>query len=299
MLGDGRMKCASCGKKTSVTAGTVFQDAHSPLTVWFELVWRFASSTQGISAVEAQRDLGIGSYRTAWGMCHRLRRVLVWPGRDRLTGRVEADEMYVGGVERGLRGGRQRGKKAVVGIAVETRGWGRLGRARLVVLPDVSEASLGAFRADCVEPGSVVVTDAWSGYSRKALAGYTHEKVSHRQALRYGADPDELLPGPDRVASLVKRWLLATHQGAASGEHLQEYLDEWVFRFNRRSSRSRGLLFYRILHLAVDHAPVVYAELIAESIDQPRRPPPSHGTGGHPVTLAPVPTDRPWRAQVR
>jgi transposase-like protein len=279
----------------SVTAGTLFTGARSPLTVWFELVWRFASSKQGISALEAMRDLGIGSYRTAWGMCQRLRRVVVAPGRDRLSGRVEVDETYVGGVEKGLPGGRARGKKALVGIAVETKGGGRLGRARLGVLADASEASLGGFLADAVEPGSTVVTDAWQGYSKRATKGYLHERASHRQALQAGADRDELLPGAHRVASLVKRWLLATHQGAASAAHLQEYLDEWVFRFNRRSSRSRGLLFYRVMQLAVGHRGLTYAELVADPLGRPGQAPPSHGTGGSPPTLAHAYSDRPWR----
>jgi transposase-like protein len=207
------------------------------------------------------------------------------------------DETYAGGVEKGLPGGRSHGKKALVGVAVEIHAGGRQGRARLGVLDDLSQTSLGGFIAETVEPGSVVATDAWQGYSKKATKGYIHERASHRQAVRAGVDRDELLPGVHRVASLVKRWLLATHQGAASGEHLQTYLDEWVFRFNRRSSRSRGLLFHRIMELAVDHPQVTYTALIANPVDAPGETPPNHGTGGSPPTLAHTYSDRPWRSK--
>jgi hypothetical protein len=265
------------------------------LTVWFELIWRFTASKQGLSAAEAQRDLGIGSYGTAWAMCHRLRRVLVRPGRERLAGRVEVDEAYVGGMEPGLAGGRAPGKKILVGVAVEApvgRPWGR---ARMMVLPDGSSTSLRRLLVSCVEPGATVVTDAWAGYTSQATKGYVHEVVNQAAEVRAGVDPGTLLPGVHRAISLVKRWLVGTHQGAVSPDHLQAYLDEWVFRFNRRASRSRELLFYRVMGLAVGHSPIRRAELTARPSTLATPPPRPKRAGARPASLDQPHAGRPWR----
>jgi len=198
-------------------------------------------------------------------MLQRLRTVLVRPGREQLAGRVEVDETFYGGTEIGLRGGRARGKKVLVGIAVEADEAGTLGRCRVRLLPDASQASLNAFVTEHARVGACVVSDAWSGYAQLRSCGFEHEVRNQSSARREGVNVDALLPGVHRVASLVKRWLLCTHQGAVGHEHLQATLDEYVFRFNRRSSRSRGMVFYRVLQLAVGHAPVRYRSLIANS----------------------------------
>jgi len=166
----------------------------------------------------------------------------VRPGRDRLSGRVEVDETYIGGEEPGLRGGRARGKKVLTGIAVEVRQPKGIGRCRMALLADASSASLHPFVTGHVEPGATVITDAWMGYYGLAGLGYTHQRRSQRAARARGDDPGELLPAVHRVASLARRWLLSTHQGSVEEAHLQSYLDEFVFRFNRRRSRSRGLV---------------------------------------------------------
>ena len=163
-VADGRYKCAACGKRTSVTAGTLFDRRRTPLTVWFTACWMFATQKDGVSALSLQRALEIGSYPTAWAMLHRLRSVLVRPGRDRLTGTVEVDETYIGGEEPGLRGGRAKGKKSLVGVAVEVRQPRGYGRCRMEILPDASAGSLHPFVTDHVEPGATVITDGWLGY---------------------------------------------------------------------------------------------------------------------------------------
>jgi len=293
-LGDGRLMCAACSHRTSVTAGTIFDRTRTPLTVWFTACWSFATAKDGISALSLQRTLEIGSYQTAWAMLHRLRSTLVRPGRDRLSGTVEVDETYIGGEEPGLSGGRAKGKKALVGVAVELRAPKGLGRCRMGILTDGSSASLHPFVADHVEPGTTVVTDAWQGYHGISKFGYVHDRRSQRAARARGEDTGELLPGVHRVASLAKRWLLSTHQGAVDREHLESYLDEFVFRFNRRNSRSRGLVFRRVLELAVDHDPVRYRHLIARP--RPRiEPPKPPGATGHPPSLDRPPSNRPWR----
>jgi len=293
-LGDGRFECAECQARTSTTAGTIFDRTRTPLTVWFTACWLFASDKGGISALSLQRGLEIGSYQTAWAMLHRLRSVLVRPGRERLTGTVEVDETFIGGAEPGLRGGRARGKKVLTGVAVEIREPKGLGRCRMAPLADASAESLHAFVTDHVEPGSTVITDAWQGYRGLDKLGYVHDRRSQRAAKARGDDPGELLPAVHRVASLIKRWLLGTHQGAVDPAHLPNYMNEFVFRFNRRRSRSRGLVFYRLLELAVDHEPVRYRELIATT--RPPTTPLARPLGrGNPPSLDRPPANRPWR----
>lgn len=239
-LGDGRVRCSGCGGRRSVTAGTIFDRTRPPLTVWFKACWRFATGTDGISARSLKRTLEIGSYQTAWAMRHRLRSVLVRPGRDRLAGLVEVDETYIGGEEPGLAGGRARGKQVLTGIAVEVRAPNGFGRCRIRPLADASAASLHPFVTDHVEPGATVITDGWQGYHGLEKLGYVHDRHSQRAARARGEDPGALLPAVHRVASLPKRWLLGTHQGSVEPAHLASYLTEFVFRFNRRRARSRG-----------------------------------------------------------
>jgi len=299
-LGDGRFRCGSCRSATSVTAGTIFDKTRTPLTVWFTACWLFATQKNGVSAQSLQRTLEIGSYQTAWAMLHRLRSVLVRPGREQLAGRVEVDETFIGGEEPGLRGGRQRGKKSLVVVGVEVHEPKGLGRCRMLVVPDASAASLHPFVTDHVATGATVVTDGWQAYMGVKRLGYVHERHSQRALRLRGEDPNAMMPGVHRVASLAKRWLLGTHQGSVDPAHLQAYLDEFVFRFNRRTSRSRGLVFHRVLDVAVGHEPVRYRDLVADP--QPKKTPPAGRAGwGQPPSLDRPPANRPWRTahQVR
>jgi transposase-like protein len=228
-------------------------------------------------------------------MLGRLRSVLVRPGRDRLAGTVEVDETYIGGEEPGLRGGRAPGKKVLTGIAVEVTEPKGIGRCRMAILADGSSASLHPFVTSHVEPGATVITDAWLGYRGLAGLGYAHQRRSQRAARARGDDPGELLPAVHRVASLAKRWLLGIHQGSVDEAHLPGYLNEFTFRFNRRRSASRGLVFYRVLELAAGHDPVRYHDLIASQrpVAAPTPPP---RTRGHPPSLDRPRANRPWRA---
>lgn len=293
-VADGRWKCARCSHRTSVTAGTIFDRTRTPLTVWFQAVWSFATAKDGISALGLQRAVQIGSYQTAWAMLHRLRTVLVRPGRELLSGTVEVDETYIGGEEPGLAGGRAKGKKALVVVAVEVKDPKGFGRCRMRIIPDASAPTLRTFIVDTVASGSTVVTDGWNGYLGIDKTGYVHDRRSQRAAKALGQDPGKLLPGVHRVASLVKRWLASTHQGAVDTEHLAGYLDEFCFRFNRRTSRSRGLVFLRVLQLAVAHDPVRYRQLIKRPRPRPVPPRPP-GATGHPPSIDRARADRPWR----
>jgi ribosomal protein L37AE/L43A len=240
--------CRTCRRQVSVTAGTVFQDSHVRLTVWFRAMWYLISQKNGASALGLQRVLGLGSYKTAWALLHKLRRAMVRPGRDRLRGNVEVDEAYWGGEEEGDVG-RKAEAKSLIAVAVEEDGEG-IGRVRLRCIPAADQTSLHGFIREAVEPGSTVRTDGWPAYL--GLTGYAHD----RQIQRRQREGVHLLPRVHRVVSLLKRWLLGTHQGAVGHEYLDYYLDEFAFRFNRRTSKSRGKLFYRLAQQAVQIAPV-------------------------------------------
>jgi transposase-like protein len=251
------LQCSGCDYQSSVTAGTIFQDTRKPLTLWFRAVWWVTSQKNGASAMGLQRVLGLKSYKTAWTWLHKLRRAMVRPGRDRLNGRVEVDETYLGGLEEGVRG-RQTERKALIVVAAQEDGPG-IGRIRMRRIADASAESLIPFVQDSVERGSVVHTDGWLGYDPVKSKGYDHE-VTFLKGNR--ETPSELMPRVHRVISLLKRWLMGTHQGAVSLEHLDYYLDEFTFRFNRRKSRSRGKLFFRLLQQAVAIDPVPYKSMI-------------------------------------
>jgi len=252
-----RWECAECGRQTSVTAGTIFQDTRIPLPVWFRAMWWVTAQKNGASALGLQRVLGLRKYETAWTMLHKLRRAMVRPGRDMLTGRVEVDECYLGGLEEGLPG-RLNLEKALVVVAAQEDGPG-IGRIRMRYIVDASSASLMPFVRESVAAGSVVHTDGWLGYSPLESQGYEHEITLLTGKKK---TPSELMPRVHRVISLLKRWLIGTHQGAVSHKHLEYYLDEFTFRFNRRRSRSRGKLFFRLAQQAVAVDPVTYDHMV-------------------------------------
>ena len=254
-LATGLYKCVRCRKRVSVTSGTIFQDTRYPLRVWFQAIWYVTGQKHGASALGLQRVLSLGSYHTAWAWLHRLRRAMVRPGRERLTGTVQVDESYWGGRRSGKRG-RGAGGKSLLLAAVEHRGR-RLGRIRLARVSDIGgEALVGTLKL-LVEPGSCIETDGLPTYRSLAEAGYRH-------AVIRADSREELLPQVHLVVSLLKRWLLGTHQGAVHASHLDYYLDEFTFRFNRRTSHSRGLLFRRVLEHAVQVAPIPERDLRAK-----------------------------------
>ena len=255
-LADFRWKCGGCDRKVSATAGTIFDKTRTPLTVWFATAWRMVADKVGVSATQVQREMELGSIQTAWMMLHRYRTVMVHPGRDRLRGEVEVDESFLGGPEPGIPGRGALGK-VLFAAAVEVEEHG-FGRARLGVIPDASAESLAAFLDANVEPGSVVLTDGWSAYPAATKDRYAHKGTSIAAS---GRPAHEVLPGVHLVFSLVKRWIMGTLQGSVSPEHVQAYFDEWVFRFNRRHSHSRGLLFHTLLLNAVGGHPVTYQSL--------------------------------------
>jgi len=246
--------CKSCRNHTHLTANTIFQDTHKPLSMWFRAIWWITSQKNGTSALGLQRILGIGSYRTAWTWLHKLRVAMVRPGRDKLKGIVEVDEAFIGGKQSGSKRGRGTENKVMVAVAIEKEGK-KIGRVRFMVIPDGSAESLEGFLKETVEEGSTVITDGWRGYSRVKEIGYKHI-VSDKEYAE-----DKQLPNVHLVISLLKRWILGTLQGSISDQHMPYYLDEYTFRFNRRTSASRSKLFYRLVEQAAEIKPVIYDEI--------------------------------------
>ena len=257
-IGSVLYQCTKCRYQTSVIAGTIFQDTHKPLTMWFRAIWWVTGQKNGASALGLKRILGLGSYQTAWLWLHKMRTAMVRPGRDRLTGVVEVDESYLGGEKPGKRG-RGAGGKALVVVAVEDKADKGIGRIRMAVVPDATAESLTPFLKASVQEGSTDRTDGWGGYGKLKSSGYKH--IVERKDACVGDKPLKLA---HLAVSLLKRWLLGTHQGAVSHEHLGYYLDEYVFRFNRRTSTHRGLLFLRLLQNSVLGDPLPYKNMVKQ-----------------------------------
>jgi transposase-like protein len=251
LMGRGLYLCRKCKHQTSIIAGTLFHGTHKPLRTWFIAMWFVTSQKHGASALGLKRVLGLGSYNTAWNWLHKLRRAMVRPGRGQLTKEVEVDETYVGGVGTKVRG-RGAKRKTIVAIAAEVRGRGP-GRIRMARIPDLSAPSLRRFIRANVQIGAEVRTDGWTGYNGIEAMGYEHNVTNISQSDN---PAHVVMPRVHRVASLLDRWWLGIHQGAIRPSHLDYYLDEFTFRFNRRTSRARGLLFYRLMEQAVDCPPM-------------------------------------------
>jgi hypothetical protein len=254
--------CRRCRHQASVTAGTIFEKTRTPLRVWLAGAWYATNQKLGVSALGLQRVLGLGSYQTAWTMLHRFRRAMVRPERDKLHGLVEVDETYLAITDRQspatAKGRKSRTTKVLVVMAVEIHEPKGLGRIRLHRVSDESAANVIPFVQEVVDSAATVRTDGAAAYLGLKALGYGHER---KVMLGSGDAAHVSMPGVHRVASLVERWILGTHQGSIQPDQLDFYLDEFAFRFNRRASRSRGMLFYRLMEQAVRTPPVTYADV--------------------------------------
>lgn len=249
-MSSGLYRCQTCRYAGSVISGTLFQDTHKPLRLWFHAIWHIVSQKNGVSALGLQKALGLGSYHTAWEWLHKLRRAMVRPGRDKLSGTVEVNETLIGGESAGKRGRGAEGKTLVL-IAAEDTPNG-IGRIRLSTISDASGDVLTQAIQQMVEVGSTIRTDGWTGYNGLNNLGYVHLPMTNRNVKE-----EDVVECTHLVAALLKRWLIGTLHGAISHKNLPYYLDEFTFRFNRRTSSSRGKLFYRLIEqaLAIDPVP--------------------------------------------
>lgn len=218
-------------------------------------MWQITSQKNGMSALGLQRVLGLGSYKTAWLILHKLRQAMVRPGRERLCGVVEVDETYWGGTESGGATGRLTHTKTLIAVAAEQDGKG-IGRIRMAQIPNFDRATLHGFIRSTIQAGSTICTDGLNSY--REMEGFVH----HREVQRRKEAGEHLIPRVHRAISLLKRWMLGTHQGAVRPQHLDDYLNEFVFRFNRRKSASRGKLFSRLAEHAVQIGPMTYEGLV-------------------------------------
>lgn len=287
---DNRWQCGRCDALASVTAGTVFDKTRLPLTLWFAAAWKMTQQKNGVSAVGLRNELGLTSSQTVWHMLHRYRAAMTRITRPRLSGDVEVDETFLGGVHSGKRGRGAYGK-TLVAVAVEVPAHKGFGRCRLQVVKDASRAELHGFIRTNVEEGSVVITDGLEAYKTLGASGdYVHKPHAIKNS---GSQAHELLPGVHRVASLLKSWVTGTFHGSVSPEHLQAYLEEFTFRFNRRHSRSRGMLFFRLLECSVAAPPLRYSTLARVQRPKKNKPvPPANPALVHRSFQA---NHRPWR----
>ena len=261
----GRLLCRSCRHQSSVTAGTIFDKTRTSLRVWFAAAWYITNQKQGVSALGLQRVLGLNSYQTAWAMLHRFRRAMVRPDRELLGGTVEVDEAFLAlrrgeGVKPKRPSSKAHNRSHLVAVAVavevhEPKGFGRI-RLRRIQGPTID--ALVPFVHECIAPGTRVRTDGSAIYATLKDEGFDHDP---HVILGSKVPAHEPLPGVHRVAALLKRWLLGTHHGAVDPRHVDYYLDEFTFRFNRRTSRSRGMLFYRLIQQSAMAAPATYANI--------------------------------------
>ena len=247
----GLWHCQKCDRQSSVTAGTVFEDSRKPLRLWFHVMWIMMGQKTGLSARNLTETYGFGSYQTAWAWLHKLRCVMIRRGRDRLVGRVEVDETYIGGQKEGKRGRGAEGKIPVL-VAVEGDAKRRLGRVRFRCVDTIDRKTIELFVCDYIDPGTTVVTDGLAVYDNLQAIGFRHQPHIMTSG---GENSRQQLEHVHVIISLLKRWLLGTHHGAVTPNHLQAYLDEFAFRFNRRLSTHRGMLFYRLMQQAVTIRP--------------------------------------------
>lgn len=262
----GLRRCKKCEFKCSVRTGTVFEDGHKSLRLWFHVMWLMMAQKVGMSAKNFHDAFGFGSYQTSWAWLQKLRSVMIRAGREQLDGRIELDETYIGGQKEGKRG-RGAEAKTLVLVAIEGESAKKLGRVRFRIINRASSADISPFVKECIKPGATIVTDGLKSYTFLDGVGYKHKSYVQTGKSVQIDENKSRLEHVHLVISLLKRWLLGTHQGSVTPHHLSEYLDEFAFRFNRRTSKHRGKLFYRLIQQAI----TTRAENTKDLYRQPRR----------------------------
>ena len=255
----GLRRCQKCRFDNSVKVGSIFESSRLPLKTWFYAIWWMTSQKTGVSALNLQKNLGLGSYRTAWLLLHKIRNSMIHADRSLLSGEVEVDEAFIGGFKSGKRGRGAEGKELIV-IAAEYSGKKRVGRVRIQRVPDATSENLEAFILANIAPSTTIHTDGWKSYNGVSKLGFRH--LPRKSA---SVDADELLPRINTVTALLKRWLLGTLHGRLDAKHMDSYFEEFIFRFNRRTSKVRGLLFQRVIENSLRVSPTPYKEITSRN----------------------------------
>jgi transposase-like protein len=253
-------QCTACRHQVSLTSGTILHNTKTPLTFWFWAAYLMTTDKRGLSATLLQHQLGLRRYETAWMMLHKLRRAMVNTAREQLHGEIEIDDTWIGGTQAGIRGSRQlKGRKAALVIVAVEKRKSASGRIRMEVIPDFRAETLNNFIHRNVTPGSTIYTDGLKGFAGLEAIGFKHVPRSQplRTELRKGAK--SVVPLADRAIGNLKQWLLGTHHGV-SRHHLQVYLDEFVFRHNRRKQPMAS--FQTLLGLGSGRGPTDYETII-------------------------------------
>ena len=262
--------CCKCRHRISLLAGTIMQDSKLSVRVWFAAMWLFVTQKDGISAKSLQENIGLRSYKSAWSLLHKLRIAMVRSNREKLSGIIEVDEEYIGGTLEGGKRGRGSENKQLVAVAVQlekTPGdnldrpslrYYRLAKIRAKHIPNASKVELHTFIKENIAEGSTLMRDEWSGYCGIDNEGYYSEITKVSKAT----SEDDKLPHVHLAISLINRWILGTYQGSIDEYNLQTYLEEFTFRFNRKTSHNRGWLFYRMIQGAMATEPHTYESLL-------------------------------------
>ena len=259
------MHCKFCHHQESLRTGTVFEGSKKPLQLWYKTLYFVALNKNGLSALALKRMMGFGSYQTAWAWLHKIRGMMKRTGREKLVGTIEVDETYLGGPKPGKRGRGAEGK-ALICIALEKKKDDpKPGRVRMEVIPDTCGDTISKFVQRNVEIGATIRSDGLPSYRNLSEIGYLHDRV-----IEDKKKPESMMPALHLVISLAKRWIIGTMQGRISEKYLPVYLDEFVFRFNRRTSKNRGKIFYRLLDQCITSSPLPYWKIIGRiASDQP------------------------------
>jgi transposase-like protein len=251
------LHCKHCGHQTSLRKGTVFEGSKKPLKLWYRAIFLVAFQKIGISAKNLQQQLGFSSYQTAWAWLHKIRLAMRRLNREKLIDKVEVDESFIGGHHEGQRGRGSENKTLLcIGLERDTsKKKNQCGRIRIEIIDDASKNSIEDFIIENVDKEAIVVTDKWPSYN------HINELIKKHLPQKSDKENDPL-GGIHLVSSLLKRWLLGTHQGRVEKKHLQQYVDEFVFRFNRRKSKSRGKVFFRLIDECIVHTVKPYWQII-------------------------------------
>lgn len=257
IIANNLIKCKNCKYQASATRGTIFHRSKKSLIVWFRAIWWIINQQFGVNALELKKILGLGSYRTAWTWLHKLRRLMIIPEKNKLSGTVEVGAIFISSQKKEKNGSKEQ-ILVIIGVEINKKATNRI---KFSIIPDISSKSLTAFICSNIKSGSRIVTADKNNYHNVKALGYQH-KIENKNIIFNGIN---ILPNVHKIASVLERWLLGIHQHYVSKNKLEYYLDELTFLYNHKTIKSRGLLFFLLIEQGIRHVPVLYNEIINSS----------------------------------